>query len=596
MSGDPSARVRVDGRQEEAQPTGPVQRGTGGAPMASAGSQPGGSRLFRIAYRLVTVDLWLRTAVLAGASVALIVIAFELGVITRPTIVSFLAAQLGAGLLVGAVGAALVQAFVMSAPQTMQEMLNELRSRPREAALEDRLTELTAEVRAYELRTRATDSLAQMGVVDVLRSPEDVAAHISTVLAGPAPGDIRLLGLSLHALFGGGRHPGSPDWPDRQLSRLLLDEDSAPARRGSIHVRVLLVDPACLSLPLLAHGARGDQGLDLDHLRRETEEAAHRLDRLGKQVARRRNGNSLQVRFCRALPPFFLFATPQGMLTSSYHDSLPADPGAAGSAATWQFRSGSAAYQARCRHFDALWDTDSVPGEELLSHKAIGTDQGIGESGILNIYTSRESAQARIGWLVENARRRVWIQGVSLSHHLNPPLEKEMLGLLARSLDTRILILDPDSEQAVRKSYRDYLLDQDGDAVIDYDTYARDARLHKASQVYGRLRHSLQWFESLSAKATAGNFHVRQYACAPTSYILIADDHALVEQFHYGKPVDAEGSIEAQLQLAREMPLIEYGKPGSKLFAAQPWLNPLAVVEDHFSQVYEHFGYPLVTP
>jgi hypothetical protein len=39
---------------------------------------------------------------------------------------------------------------------------------------------------------------------------------------------------------------------------------------------------------------------------------------------------------------------------------------------------------------------------------------------------------------------------------------------------------------------------------------------------------------------------------------------------------DAEGSIEAQLQLAGEMPLIEYGRPGSDLFAPRPWLNPLA--------------------
>lgn len=54
--------------------------------------------------------------------------------------------------------------------------------------------------------------------------------------------------------------------------------------------------------------------------------------------------------------------------------------------------------------------------------------------------------------------------------------------------------------------------------------------------------------------------------------------------------VDAEGPIQAQLQLAREMPLIEYGRPGSDLFPPQAWLDPLAVIEDHFSQVFERFG------
>lgn len=97
----------------------------------------------------------------------------------------------------------------------------------------------------------------------------------------------------------------------------------------------------------------------------------------------------------------------------------------------------------------------------------------------------------------------------------------------------------------------------------------------------------------MTANAAAGNFQVRQYDCAPTSYVLIADDHALIEQFHYGKPVTAEASIQAQLQLAREMPLIEYAQPDSGLFEPKPWFNPVSVIEDHFSQVFEHFGIPV---
>jgi hypothetical protein len=403
--------------------------------------------------------------------------------------------------------------------------------------------------------------------------------------------EIRLLGLSLTTWFGGRKNSRGPDWPSVQLERLLLGVAPGTAGRKGTRVRVLLVDPACLSLRLLAHGAGGESGEELARLRNEICEVAGHLSRLSRDVARLRNGNSLQVRFYRAVPPFFLFAARQGVFTRSYYHGLAADPRAAASAAVWQFSAQSAAYQATCRHFDAIWDTGSVPCEEFLQHKAIGPDQGIGESGIVNIYTDRESAQERIRWLISHARRRVWIQGVSLSHHLSPPLEEVMLGLLQKdSVDTRVLILDPDSDQAARKSYRDYLLDQDGTAVIDYETYVHDKQLHSASQFYGRLRHSAQRFENMGAKAPAGNFQVRQYACAPTSYILIADDHALIEQFHYGKPVDAGGSIKAQLQLAREMPLIEYSRPGSGLFPAKAWLNPLAVIEDHFSQVFEHFG------
>jgi hypothetical protein len=579
----------VNGRNDGAPVTGAA--GSTGDDAAGAPARSSDSRIFRIGYGLVRVNLWLRTGVLAGASVALIVLAFQWHVITRPTIPSFLAAQLGTGLLVGAVGAALVQAFIMSAPQTMQELVDELRSRPREATLDDRLAELMGELRAHDLRTRTSDALGSMGVVDILKSTDDVMAKIATVLTDPAVTDVQLLGLSLSTWFGGRRHSHGPDWPGRRLERLLLGEEPDPARHEGIRVRVLLVDPACLSLRLLTHGATGESGEELGRLRNEIHEIADHLSRLSREVARRRNGNSLHVRFYRAVPPFFLFTTREGVFTRSYYHGLAADPRAVASAAVWHFSAESAAYEATCRHFDAIWDTDSVPCEEFLTHKAIGTDQGIGESGIVNIYTDRESAQERIKWLISHAKKRVWIQGVSLSHHLGPPLEEVMLGLLqTKSIDTRVLILDRDSDQAVRKSYRDYLLDQDGGVVIDYETYVTDKYLHATSQFYGNLRHSAQRFETMSVKASTGNFQVRQYACAPTSYILIVDDHALMEQFHYGKPIDAGGSIKAQLQLAREMPLIEYGRPGSDLFAPKPWLDPLAVIEDHFSQVFEHFG------
>lgn len=591
MADDGSPYKRMDG--EDVRLTVPTSSTPEGMEATGAKGRSSDSRILRIGYDLVTANLWLRTAILAGISVGLILLSFHWQVITRPTIASFLASQLGTGLLVGAVGAALVQAFVMSTPQKMREFVDELRSRPREATLEDRLAELTAELRAHDLRTRtaAGDVLGRLGVVDVFTSAEDTMACISAFLADPAATEVRLLGLSLSTWFGGRRYSRGVDWPGRQLEQLLLDPDPESARPGGLHVRVLLLDPACLSLRLLTHGTGSESSEELERLRNEIHEVAEHLSRLSREVASRRNGSSIQVRFYRAVPPFFLFAVRQGVFMRSYYHGLAADPRAVASAAVWHFSADSAACQATCRHFDAIWDTGSMPCEESLRHKAIGTDQGINESGIINIYTERESAQERINWLISHARKRVWIQGVSLSHHLSPPLEEVMLRLLRNpAIDTRVLILDPDSDQAIRKSYRDYLLDQDGSTHVDYDKYAQDRHLHNASDIYDRLRHSAQRFRSMSVKAAAANFQVRQYACAPTSYILIADDHALIEQFHYGKPVNVNDSIQAQLQLAREMPLVEYIRPKSDLFPPKPGLNPLAVIEDHFTQVFEHFG------
>jgi hypothetical protein len=587
----PHPAERANGQRGGAQLT-TVVRGTASDEAAvPATSRSDDSRILRIGYGLVTMNLWLRTAILAAAAVGLIVLAFHWQVISKPAIPSFLAAQLGTGLLIGAVGAALVQAFIMSAPQTMHQLVQELRAQSRESTLENRLGELTAELRAHDLRTRtvAGDSLSRLGVVDVLTTTEALMPAMSAALTDPALTEIRLLGISLSSWFSGRRRSRGADWPGERLERLLLGKDPDLPRTSGIRVRVLLLDPACLSLRLLTLGAEGDASEERGSLSNEIREIADHLSRLGKEVARLGNGNQLQVRFYRAVPPFFLFAAGQGVFMRSYYHGLADNP-QAGASAVWHFGAESAANRATCRHFDALWDTDSVPCEEVLLHKSIGTDQGIGESGIINIYTDRESAQERIRWLITHARRRVWIQGVSLRHHLSPPLEEAMLHLVqTSSIDTRVLILDPESDQALRKSYRDYLLDRAG-AAIEYDEYVRDGHLHRGSRFYARLKQSAQGLADMSAQATDGNFQLRQYACAPTSYVLIADDHALIEQFHYGKPVNAGDSIKAQLQLAREMPLIEYTHPGSGLFAPKPMLDPLAVIEDHFSHVFEHFG------
>jgi hypothetical protein len=571
------------------QPVTSANGAIGSTEANSRNAQSNDSRILRIGYDLVTMNLWLRTAILVGVSVALIVLSFHWQVITRPTIPAFLASQLGTGLLVGAVGAALVQAFIMSTPQKMQEFVDELRSRPGEKTLEERLAELSDELRAHDQRTRtmAGDVLDRIGVADVFTSPDETMAGISAVLADPAVTEIRLLGLSLGTWFGGRRNSRRADLPGQQLESLLRGTAADSPRRGNIHVRVLLLDPACLSLRLLTHGAGSEATEELDRLRNEISEIAEHLARLSREVANQRNGNSLQVRFYRSTPPFFLFISDRGVFVRSYYYGLAADH----RAAIWHFNAQSVAYEATGRHFDVLWDTDSTPCNEFLQHKSIGSDQGVSESGIVNIYTERNSAQERIRWLITHAKKRVWIQGVSLSHHLSPPLEEVMLRLLRNStIDTRILILDPDSDQAVRKSYRDYLLDLDGNNPIEYDEYLQDKKLHHSSDIYDRLQHSVQRFRSMSLKAGGANFQVRQYSCAPTSYILIADDHVLIEQFHYGKPVDVSNSIQAQLQLAREMPLVEYIRPHSGLFPPKPGLNPLAVIEDHFTQVFEHFG------
>jgi hypothetical protein len=579
---------------------------------------PNESRILRMAYRLVTVNLWLRTVVLACISVGLILLAFHWKVVSRPTVPAFLAAQLGTGLLVGAVGAALVQAFIMSAPQTMRKMVDELRSGTRESSLkrvtdqladlsdatnegihniEERLSLLNASLSAHDRHSRmaAGAALSRAGVVNVFPSLEDAAAEMSAALRETHLTDIRLLGLDLSDWFNSRGNANHTDPPGRRLERLLLSEEPDAVDQGNLNVRVLLLDPACAAARLLTYGTGGhDSDERLERLRSDIHATAERLVWLSRKVADLRNGNTLQVRFYRSTPRSFTFITNGSSFVRTYYAGLVGPS----PAPVWCYDRESAEHEVSCQHFDIIWDTSSVSCEESLLQKCIGVDQGISESGIINIYTDLDSAQERIKWLISNARQRVWIQGVSLSHHLSSPLEEAMLRLLrAPAVDTQLLILDPDSDQAYLKSYRDYLLDEDWSARgVEYDKYLLDKSLHEQSAIYAQLHYSTRRLMGMSSRAGAGHFQLRHYACAPTSYILIADNHALVEQFHYGKPIMVGDSIDTHLQLAREMPLIEYHSPRSVLFGSKPGLDPFAVIEDHFRHVFDHFGHTPLVP
>jgi hypothetical protein len=584
-------------------------------PPASTGDRrrSNESRILRIAYGLVTVNLWLRTTVLAGFSVALILLAFHWNVMSRPTVPAFLASQLGAGLLVGAVGAAMMQAFIMSGPQTMRKMMNELRSGTRDTSLkrltdqltdlskatndgirslEERLSLLDASLGAHDRHTRMVsgEALSRAGVVNVFATLQDAAAEMSAALRQQNLSEIRLLGLDLSDWFNSRSSANHTDPPGRQLERLLLGEEADAKRLRKLNVRVLLLDPACAAARLLTYGNGGhDSDERLERLRTDIHATAERLSWLSRKIADQQNGNSLQVRFYRMTPGSFTFITNGSSFVRTYYAGLVGPS----PAPVWCYDGKSAEHKVECQHFDILWETSSVPCEESLQRKFVGVDQGISESGITNIYTDLDGAQERIKWLISNATERVWIQGVSLSHHLSSPLEEAMLGLLrAKSVDTRLLILDPDSDQAYLKSYRDYLLDEDWSAGgIEYDKYLLDRSLHEQSAIYAQLQYSTRRLMGMSVKAGTGHFQLRHYSCAPTSYVLIADDHALVEQFHYGKPMAASGSIQAHLQLAREMPLMEYETPASVLFGSKPGLDPFAVIENHFTHVFDHFGH-----
>jgi ribosomal protein L20A (L18A) len=573
------------------------------------------SRVLLIVYRLVTASLWLRTVILITFSVILIVGAFHWNVITRPNIWSYLAAQLGTGLLVVAVGAALVQGFIMSAPETWRKLVNQLRSESRETSqehvnekldtinkvttegirvLETQMSQLVADMERHNLRTLAPDDKAihEAGVVGVYTAGNDATNDMMACLKDPRTMSIRLLGLSLADWFGARRKPYDTGLPVHLLDSLLRGEPSATSRGRPLTVRVLLLDPRCAAARLFVQGG-GEPDADdrLSRLHDDAERTARYLMRLRDEVAGLKNVNSVEVRFYRAVPSLFALSTDMGSFVRPYFAGLDTRESLA---ATWRYSDDSVIHKATCGHFDAVWRHASVSAEAILKEKSDGTDRGISEAGICNIYTDIKDAQERIAWLISSAKERVWLQGVSLVHHVGTPLIDTLSDLVRKeTVDTRFLILDPDCEEAYRKSYRDYLLDteQQG-ATPSFDDYHANKNLHEGSAVYKNIRYATQILAGIIGTKPPETVSLRHYTCAPTSYILIADNRALVEQFHYGKSPSVTGSARTRLNLAREMPLVELERPLLNLYEVRRDFDPLAVITDHFSSVFDVFSHP----
>src|SRR3984957_5061124 len=573
------------------------------------------SRLMRFAYRAITANLWLRTAILTIISVVLVVISFKLNVFTHPDIWSFLASGLGIGLLVGAVGTALVQSIIMSSPETFRKLIEEFHSESEALShsraaeqldlirtvtaeglrsLEVQTSQLLAEMHRHDMRSIAPGdkALEEAGVTAFYPNAADAMASMTTSLRDPRITTIRLMGLSLSDWLGTKSTSHGSDVP-LNLLETVLRGGGVPSQSRPVKLQVLLLDPYCAAARLLLHRSREpDIEGRIRRFKDETEGGVEVINRLQNELARHKNRSSVEVRYYRTIPSFFALTTDTGCFTRPYYAALDTSQS---SVPVWQYRSDSVTYRAAEDHFDSIWRYASLDAESILKENSYGTDKGISEAGIYNIYTDLDSAQARIIWLLEDARRRVWMQGISLVHHAGTAIIDHIAEVVHKpEVDTRFLILDPDCDEAYRKSYRDYLLDEAArsNRMLSFDQYRADRSLHENSAVYRNIRYTTQIFAGIIGSVKSSSASLLHYTCAPTSYVLIADDRVLVEQFHYGKPPLAIDSAGTRLQLAREMPLVELRRPRPGLFEAHRRFDPLEVMTDHYEHVFDHFSHP----
>jgi hypothetical protein len=151
--------------------------------------------------------------------------------------------------------------------------------------------------------------------------------------------------------------------------------------------------------------------------------------------------------------------------------------------------------------------------------------------------------------------------------------------------ELQILLLDPDSEQAKYRSYRERLFVS---TEQSFDSYLQSGE-HEKSDLYHDTKRTIEFIRDMvndvRRTKTAGSaswsprLEVGLYASAPACFVLRVDDRVLVEQYHYGKVVRHTRAV-----LGKDMPLFEYAEAPSSLYqdGSDPLRRPFRLLVDHF--------------
>lgn len=217
-----------------------------------------------------------------------------------------------------------------------------------------------------------------------------------------------------------------------------------------------------------------------------------------------------------------------------------------------------------------------IDGNRNALEKSLQTfNQLIGKAarcGLINLYCSRKDVKDDLYDTVENAEKRVWFLGVTLSENIHldellPTLDEKM----SNGVDIKILLLDALQNTAI---YRTLLESNASDAanIIMADrtkTQSTDPFFHQ--RLYSDFIHACNRFQIYPNVGTT----VRFYTYTPSGWMIIADNTAYFQPYTFGRGVSEHS---ANLCIGDNMPVLK--------FQIQPSGQTFEILEDHFLKIW----------
>lgn len=438
------------------------------------------------------------------------------------------------------------------------------------------------------------DAMSSSGMVRMYSSRADAAGDMLRDLTSPTTLTIRLIGISLNDFVRADNPTLGRAWKAIE-SRLLSEPE-----RQALDVKILLIDPQCFGAQLRSQAESREHHALVGRLKEDVDAVARALRSLERTVAARAANTTVKFE-CHVyrLPPIlFLCHIDSTCYVQQYffwsaRDNTAAIP-------VFQFRKVSEAsstysiHNQMRHHFDFIWTHASVSLEAYLEQVSVGADRGVAQLGADNIFTSPDEAARRMEYLIRNAKHTVALQGVSLqSFFKQGTLCQALYDVIdRRTVDVRVLLLNPSCEQAVYRSYRERLFLHRGPGFSDYRSQRKfhvDSDLCRDTHsTLMRIRAHVTALRERGVSPDTLRLHVRLYDSAPACFMLRVDDTVLVEQYHYGKLVPPDQLGRSQAILGKDMPLFEFIKNPSSLYEPVPLKSPFGLLEDHFRFAFEH--------
>ena len=447
--------------------------------------------------------------------------------------------------------------------QELKEVLSQLKSD---------VSEQTRKIASY---ASSLDALQFVGATRFYRNRHEASSDIKAVLE-KGPEEIKIIGISLNDFVRDENKELHAAW---KLIEKIIKNGLTQDRGKKLTIQVLLIDPN-------SHGA---------WLRAEAEQENDATSRLKLDVEASikhflylesvsSEDVKFQVRIYRSSPILYLFWTPNISFIQQYYFRPSHGANVDIPLVKYEHKEsllGCSVHDELKFHFNWIWTHASVSIDEYLSCHVRGVFPGIHDANIEQISYDADINKKRLIELINKTKNVLWIKGITLKSIFQ--YDGEIVEAISNlynnkdvNVDIKVLILDPLCDQAKYRSFREYLLIKPGGKIKDFtDEIRKQQRLYKDVNV------SVESIEShFQGKEGGGSkFQVKEFQSAPEAFILITDDVAVVEQYHYGKIRPSNRKI-----LAGDIPMIEYKRKDDNIDVR----NPYAIFRDHFEFVFKN--------